>query len=280
MSMVRVQLKNLIEFRHPNVKVFDLHEELGLACLVDDGESATLNLNERRCRSWRHEDNPFVYAIRWFSERQVIAWLVEYRAAVISTDSWDVLAIGRPEKILLSNNHIFVGYGDEFTTRAMPGEVEINVVAVFSRNGQLQFGLDAIFSKADYRGTVVALNAGYTFNDRLIFNAYSADYLWSLDPALKSCKRFHIPFETTLIDVLSGDDKHAVAIMGYNEPFELAVFDLVSETCSKEDFAPAEAALRNCGFRMNEIKFQPNSTGKIIVSDSKQAALLEFSGLP
>jgi hypothetical protein len=31
---------------------------------------------------------------------------------------------------------------------------------------------------------------------------------------------------------------------------------------------------------MSEITFEPTSTGKIIVSGSKQAALLELSGLP
>ena len=41
-----------------------------------------------------------------------------------------------------------------------------------------------------------------------------------------------------------------------------------------------EAALTGAGFDMREIKFQPNATGRTIVSDSRQAALLEFSGLP
>jgi hypothetical protein len=54
----------------------------------------------------------------------------------------------------------------------------------------------------------------------------------------------------------------------------------VSETSSKHEFAPVEAALTAAGFEMSEIKFQPNATGRIIVSDSKKAALLEFSGLP
>jgi len=113
----------------------------------------------------------------------------------------------------------------------------------------------------------------------MISNAYSADYLWILDPCSKSCKRFHVPFETTLIDVLSGDDKHAVAILNYSAPFELAIFDLVSETSAVSDFAPVEMALTAAGFEMSEIKFQSSSTGKIIVSDGKKAALLEFSGL-
>ncbi len=148
--MVRVELKNLIEFQIPGVKAFDLHENLGLACLVEEGENMTLYLNELRSRSWLREDHPCIHAIRWFNEHQVIAWLVEFRAAVISANNWDLLSIGRPDKILLSDNRIFVGYGDEFTIRARPGEVEINVVAVFSRDGHFEFGLDEIFSKDNY----------------------------------------------------------------------------------------------------------------------------------
>jgi hypothetical protein len=88
---------------------------------------------------------------------------------------------------------------------------------------------------------------------------------------------------------LSGDEKTAYAIYDNRRliqhepdlpPFELAIFDLVSETSSKQDFAPVEAALTAAGFKMSEIKFRPNATGKIIVSDSKKAALLELCGLP
>jgi hypothetical protein len=250
-----------------------------LAYLVEHDETMTLYLNDLRCRSWWRDDHPFIHAIRWFSEHQVIAWLVEFRAAVISTDNWDLLSVGRPEKILLSKNQIFVGYGDEIAIGARPGELEFNVVAVFSRDGQFEFGLDDIFSKDNYKGTIIELNAGYTFRERMIFNAYSADYLWTLDPSSKICKRFHVPFETTLVNVLSGDDKHAVAILNYSAPFELAKFDLVSETSAEGDFAPVETALAAAAFEMSEIKFQPSSTGQVIVSDGKKAALLEFSGI-
>jgi hypothetical protein len=276
--MLRVELKTLIELQHPGVKVFDLHEEFGLACLVKEEETTTLFLNELRCRSWSREDHPYIHAIRWFGEHHVIAWLVEFQAALISVDNWNLLSIGRPDKILLSNSHIFVGYGDEFTERASPEEIEFNVVAAFSRDGVFQFGLHDIFSKDNYKGTIIELNAGYTFGDRIIFNAYSADYLWSVDPHSKNYTRFHVPFETTLIDVLSGDDKQAFAVLNYRAPFELAVFDFLSETSSKQDFAPVEAALISAGFTMSEVKFQPNSTGRIIVSDSKKAALIEFGG--
>jgi hypothetical protein len=44
-----------------------------------------------------------------------------------------------------------------------------------------------------------------------------------------------------------------------------------------QDFAPVENALIAAGFAMSEIKLQPSSTGKIIVSDNGKAAFLEFS---
>ncbi|MGH6858195.1 MAG: hypothetical protein ACRECP_11320 [Methylocella sp.] len=101
-------------------------------------------------------------------------------------------------------------------------------------------------------------------------------------------KKVPFPFEEAGLTILTGDDKRAYAIFenGWARdlhpdlpPFELVVFDLASETAAKQDFAPIEAALSTAGFAMSEIKFQPISTGKIIVSDSRQAALLEFDDL-
>ncbi len=84
---------------------------------------------------------------------------------------------------------------------------------------------------------------------------------------------------------MTGDAKKAYAIYDHRRLiqhyrelplFRLAIFDLVSNTSSKQDFAPVGAALTAAGFEMSEIKFQPNSTGRIIVADGKKAALLEF----
>jgi hypothetical protein len=57
----------------------------------------------------------------------------------------------------------------------------------------------------------------------------------------------------------------------------LAVFDLVAETSVKQDFAPVEKELITAGFKMDTLKFQPSSTGKIIVNDGQKAAFLELS---
>jgi hypothetical protein len=112
--------------------------------------------------------------------------------------------------------------------------------------------------------------------------------LWILNVSERSCEKVPFAFSMGGIEVLTGDDKTAYAIFDHRRlrsyypdlpPFELAVFDLLSATSSKQDFAPIETELLASGFEMSEIKLQPSSTGRIIVSDGKQAALLEFSGV-
>lgn len=134
------------------------------------------------------------------------------------------------------------------------------------------------------------VTAGYTFNNEFRFIAWDSPLLWILNVWERSWKKIPFAFSMAGIEVLTGDDKIAYAIFDHGRllrlsdyrnlpPFELAVFDLVSGTSAKQDFAPVEAALAAAGFTMSEITFQPNSTGRIIVSDSKQTAVLEFAGL-
>jgi hypothetical protein len=111
--------------------------------------------------------------------------------------------------------------------------------------------------------------------------------LWILNVSERSWRKVPGPFSFGSIAVLSGDEKKAYGIFDHRyikghypelPLFELAVFDLMAETSWGEDFAPVESALIAAGFSMSEIKLQPSSTGKIIVSDGKKAALLEFCG--
>ncbi len=132
------------------------------------------------------------------------------------------------------------------------------------------------------------LTAGYTFKDKFSFVAWDSPFFWILNVSERSWRKFPVPVAVWSADVLTGDDKTAYAIFDHRSllrvypdrpPFELAVFDLVAETAWMQDFAPEESALVAAGFSMSEIKFQPNSTGRIIVSDGNKAALLEFSGV-
>jgi hypothetical protein len=86
--------------------------------------------------------------------------------------------------------------------------------------------------------------------------------------------------------ILAGDDKHAYAIndnrlLKTHYPdrpdFEFATFDLAAQTASQADFSVVEKARVAAGFDIAEVKFQQNSIGKTIVSDSKKAGFLEIS---
>ena len=52
MRLLQVELKKLIDLQCRGATVFDLHEEFGLAYLVEHDKTMTLYLNDLRCRSW------------------------------------------------------------------------------------------------------------------------------------------------------------------------------------------------------------------------------------
>jgi hypothetical protein len=158
-------------------------------------------------------------------------------------------------------------------------------MCVFTRDGKLEFGL---YDLLDQDRGLIEIAAGYTFDEHAVFVGYDSNCVWIVDAAKRTYRKSPASFSLIGIHGLTGDTKKAYAIYDHRRLiqhypelplFGLAIFDLVSETSSMQDFAPVEAALTAAGFAMSEIEFQPNSTGRIIVSDSKKAALLEFSGI-
>jgi hypothetical protein len=120
----------------------------------------------------------------------------------------------------------------------------------------------------------------------LIFVTSAPSWLWDLDTQRLILKRVFIPFSTVALLALAGDEKKAFGILDNRSlqsyypdlvPFEFAVFDLQAETATRQDFAPIEKELVTSGFKMETLKLQPSSTGKVIVSDGEKAAFLEFS---
>ncbi|MGH9830550.1 MAG: hypothetical protein ACREDR_45670, partial [Blastocatellia bacterium] len=188
--------------------------------------------------------------------------------------------------LYISKNHIFVSYDEQSFFLSWANELESNIISVFSHDGQLQFGLHELCDKDRDADELYEIDGAYTYADHIVFIGYDSHFVWNLDVPQRTWKKVPFPFSMVGMRVLTGDARTAYAIFENGRslshdpdlpPFELAVFDLASETAAKQDFAPVEAALTAAGFAMSEIKFQPSSTGRIIVSDSKQAALLEFS---
>ncbi|MGH6867395.1 MAG: hypothetical protein ACREDA_00685, partial [Methylocella sp.] len=267
---------------------FDLHEEYGVACLVEAGESVTLCLNQVPCRSWLKQEHPKIAKIIWLDFNRVVLYYDEYGGAIVSAESWNSIRFGFVDHLYISKNYIFVSYDEQSFFLSWPNALENNIISVFSRDGRLQFGLHELCDKDRDAGKLIEIGASYTYLDHIVFIGYESEFVWNLDVLQRTWKKVPFPFEEAGLRVLTGDDKTAYAIFDHRwcrdrypelPPFELAVFDLASETAAKQDFAPVEAALTAAGFDMSEIKFQPNSTGRIIVSDTKKTALLEFPGV-
>jgi hypothetical protein len=162
-------------------------------------------------------------------------------------------------------------------------------VVAFTQDGDYVTAISKFVSKAT-QPSIEELSAAYILNDCLIFIAYRDEMIFRFDPARMELEYFPViflePFSILRANVFAGDDKQAYAIFDnrallFNYPdrpaFEFATFDLIAKFGSKADFAPIEDVLVAAGFKMSEIKFQPNSIGRIIVSDTTKAGLLEIA---
>jgi hypothetical protein len=282
---MRIEVKRLTSLRFSRMTRFDLHEEFGLAHLVEDKGDVTIYFNDSKCRTWGKEEHPNIWTVKWFDANHVALYLHGPKIAIVSATTWEQRELGYLSELYLSSKFMLASYGYEQFYSSGPDDLERHHIAVFLRDGTFEFGIRDLMDKDRDSWKLEEVTAGYTFENNFSFVAYDSPLLWILNVADRIWKKVPFAFSAVKIDVLTGDDKKAYAIYDHRRllqhypdrpPFELAVFDLASETAAKQDFAPVETALTGAGFAMSEIKFQPNSTGRIIVSDSKQAALLEF----
>ena len=285
---MQIKLTNITGIASLNVEHFDLHEEFGFASIFEMEETVALNLNGAVVRSWPKGAQPEIWWLKWFDSDHVVFALHGPEVAIVSAESWERHHLGYLSELYLSPKYMFATYGDEAFYSSRPNEVESNIISIFLRDGTFELGIRELMDKDRDAWKFEEVTAGYTFKDNFNFVASDSPLLWILNVSEWSWRKFPAPVSLSSADVLSGDDKTAYAIFDHRRmlsvhpdrpPFELAVFDLLSETSSKQDFAPVETELLAAGFEMSEIKFQPSSTGKIIVSDGKKAALLEFSGV-
>ena len=281
---MRIKLKNITGIASPKVGISICMKNLERRA-SSRRENGSRSLNQIACRSWLKQEHPHIVNIKWFEFNTVILYYDGIGTAIVSRESWNNIRLCAVDKLYVSNSHIFVSYDEETLYGFRPGALERNIMSIFSRDGMLELGIGELMDKDRDSWQFDELEAGYVFDNKFAFIAYASELFWVLDVSKRSWRKFAVPFETVGIRVLTGDDKTAYAIFDHRNllrhypdrpPFELAVFDLLSETSSKQDFAPIETELLASGFEMSEIKFRPSSTGKIIVSDGKKAALLEF----
>jgi hypothetical protein len=255
---------------------FDLHPQHGLACLVNGVKTQALYLNGHPCRTWSTEEFPDVWGVRWFSQAQVCLWLVNRNAVLASGTTWTPFSAGRLWDILCANDYIFVTYDDESVTRARPGEIEHNVLAVFSGDRIFRVGLvDLLLANRD-NSSPIEINAAYTFNNTIMFVPYPGESVYILDADKKSLTKRDVSFNTVNTVAFSGNDKQAFAIVEYAEQFELVHVDLASGQSQKGDFRALAKELDEAGFKSGAWHFRSSLGGRMIVSDDRQAAFIEL----
>jgi hypothetical protein len=286
---MRIELRQLTNLPAVQAQNFDLHEDYGFACFIENGTNMTIFLNGVPCRSWAFGQHPHIDSVRWFNRKEVICGYDVSSTMLISATKVQKLYTGHPDFLLVSNNYIFVGYSEEDMNTGGPLDFVGDGLAAFTHRGAYVAGAQKFLTKA-IQPSIDEISAGYVFNDNIFFIAYCEEMIFRFDPAQMELGYFPVafqePFSIVNADVFTGDDKQAYAIFDKRvllsehperPAFECATFDLVAKTGSKADFTPIEEELIAAGFNMSEIKFLPNSIGRIIVSDTTKAALLEIS---
>ena len=171
------------------------------------------------------------------------------------------MELGRFHWLVLSPRHIFVTYMEEAFYSSGPGELEANVLSVFSRDGMFELSLRDFLESDRDADWLVEIVAAYTYGDCIVFINWACDFVWMLDMTERKYRKVPISFPMVMTRVLSGNDKRAHAIVDNRMrrrhdqklvPFELAVFDLESGTSVMKDFAPVEKELTASGFKMEK----------------------------
>ncbi|PZR93286.1 MAG: hypothetical protein DLM68_01075 [Hyphomicrobiales bacterium] len=78
MDAMRIKLNNLTGIASLKAGHFDLHQEFGVACLVEEGERVTLCINQATCRSWLKQEHPNIEKIKWLDLNAVILYYDEF----------------------------------------------------------------------------------------------------------------------------------------------------------------------------------------------------------
>ncbi len=255
---------------------FDLHPQYGLASLVSDAKSQTLYLNGRLCRTWSVAEFRCVWGVRWFSHDEVILWWVDTNAVRASEKTWMPIGMGRLWDIICGKDYVFVTYDDESVTRAHPGEIEHNVLAVFSRDGVFRVGLTDLLKKEREKACIIEINAAYAFGNTIVFIPYMDSSVYVLNAEQEILTKHEVSFNTVNTMAMSGNAKQAFAIIGYKEPYQLVLVDMTSGQSRNEDFRVLADKLDAAGFKPGAWNFRAGLGGRMIVSDDQQAAFIEL----
>lgn len=269
----------------PDTIAFDIDPRYGIVCLRAEGDEMIILLNGRRWRSWQQAEKRIAPKIKWLDGDHVIIYP---EVAIVSLGGFFLLERSWPSLCVVANQHLLIGYDEEAIYGARDDEPEAEGASLYTRDGHFEIGFTTLFYY-DREADFDEVTSCYSFEDTFVFISGLHYWLWILDATSRRYRHIVAPFSLVPIKVMAGDSKTACAVLDnrflkslgygkeYPNAFDLAVFDLVAGTAEKRDFAPVAAALVAAGFHLDELTFQPNARGRIIVRDAEKAALLEIS---
>jgi hypothetical protein len=264
--------------------LFDLHEDYGLAYLVERDGQQRLFVNDELWGAWDKQFGELSMLLKWLDRSRAILRLANGRTAIISAETQVQFDFGPAIRLYVSPNHIFVGYREEDVFGfASDDDPESYAVCAYAHDGQFEFGLRSYFqARHRLQECPIEVNAAYTCGDRLYFHADVDHCIRIFDVATEQLKSVPLPSALVTVPAFWGDDRRAYLI---EEPradvsksrFRLISIDLIAETAAEQDFSALAREISAFGFDKDKFTFRQNSHGRIIVTDGRQAALLEIS---
>lgn len=263
---------------------FDLHEDYGLTHLVERDGRQGLFVNDELWVAWDKQADARFMLLKWLDRNRVILHLANRMTAIISSETQVQFDFGPAAKLYVSPNHIFVGYDEEDVwTYVSEDDPESYAVCAYSHDGWFECGLRSYFQARHWREDCpIEVNAGYTCEDRFYFHADVDDCIRIFDVATGEVKSVRLPSPFVAVPALWGDDRQAYLIdkLRVDKPpqhFRLIAIDLIAGKAAEQGFSALARDISAFGFDEDTFTFRQNSYGRIIVTDGRQAALLDIS---
>jgi hypothetical protein len=272
-----IKLFSICDLASKKFKFFDLHENYGVAGIIDDDDRQRLYANGVLWAEWEVSKFPHLYRIKWIDQAHVMLWLAPAGSIIVSDGSVADASIGRPSGIMISDDVMFVTYSDEAVMSAKRSEYEFNVVSAFSKDGRFECGFAELAHRTAYEGSILVVGHYYARRGRLTCLAYATDYVWTFDPKLRTLQR--IPLASILyanVTAFLGDDEVCWILTAGSHGLSAIALDLKSGQKMHEIADVADIISRN-GFDPGRLSFADGYEGKMVISDGRIAGILEMS---
>jgi hypothetical protein len=273
----KIKVLSVCDLASKRFKFFDLHENYGVVGVVEDGGSQRLYANGLLWAEWEASRFPYIYRVKWIDQARVLLWLTPSGSIIASSQSVNEAAIGFPSGVMVSDDVMFVMYGDEAVMSAKRDAYEFNVVSAFSKDGRFTCGFADLAHQTPHEGSILVVGHYYARHGRLTCLAYDTEYVWTFDPKERSLQRILLgPILYANVTAFFGDEKACWLIVEGSEGLSAIALDLKSGQKMHEIADVADIISRN-GFDPARLSFADGYEGKMVISDGRMAGIFEMS---